>query len=424
MSWIKKIDSGTIALGIILLFAFAIRAGYVLTLEDKVFWVDEQDYLSLSQTIVDGNGYVDADGQPTAFRPIGYPLFLSALRLIGFESLDGFRIVQCVVGAATAYVIYLLTVLLFSELAGILAALFYSIYPYFIFLPGTILASTWFSFILVITTYILVKGLRLENNKLIACGGLLLGYATLVRPSAFVLIVPVIVWLFINTLNLKSFIRYSTLLVVTLVVVIAPWIVRNYIQIGVFNFSTNGGRNLWLGNNQKTTSYSGSNMSPTKELELKLSTAKSEVETDRLYGDAAIEFIKTNPRHVVKLFFQKAFYFWRLDPSPTTEGYVSLNKLHMWMSVLSFGPILILALVGFAQFPLETKKMVSLFLLYGIMFTVLHAVYFPKVRFRLPIDQFLIVLAANALVLNFHKMGFLKNTKKRFSNYFLKSKLV
>lgn len=424
MSWIKKIFSSNRTPWLILFLAFSIRLGYVLTLENKVYWVDEQEYLQLSQSMIDGKGYVDAEGQPTAFRPIGYPLFLSGLRLMGIKSPIGFRIAQCIVATATVYVIFLLTTLLFVRSAGMVAALFYSIYPYFVFLPGTILASTWFSFMLVTLTWLLIKGLKSENNRLIACGGLLLGVATLVRPSAFLLIVPVIVWLYINTLNLKSFLRFSAIVSVTLFLVICPWIVRNYNQVGILNFSTNGGRNLWLGNNPQTTAASGSNINPTKELEQKLNKVNTEVEADRLYSEAAKDFIRANPQDAIILFFKKALYFWRLDPSPTTEGYVTQNKLHWWVSVLSVGPVFLLATIGFIKSPKQTKKMVSLFLFYEIAFMVLHAVYFPKVRFRLPIDQFLIVLAAFALVMGSQKLDLLKRGKINFSISYFKSTLV
>lgn len=420
MSWIKR-HHHTLTLALILFCALAIRIGYVLSLENKVFWVDEVEYLQLSEKITSGAGYVDEAGNPTAFRPVGYPMFLAALRLVGIQSLGALRIVQCLIGAATVYLIYLLAMLIYNKRTALVAGAIYAVYPYFVFLPGTILASTWFGFLLVAATLIFVKGLMLENKWLILSGGLVMGYATLVRPSALLLILPVILWLIVNIIDRKKALSYSAAVLILFTAVVVPWMARNYQQLGTFGLSTNGGRNLWLGNNERTTPHTGSNLPPSKEIEMKLKTAKTEREKDEIYSQAAIAYIKNHPLRTAELFLKKAFYFWRWDPSPTTEGYVHQNRLHWWVSVLSFGPIFVMALIGFFYSPKNTKKILLLFVFYAAAFTLLHAVYFPKVRFRLPIDQFLIVMAGYGVTLVY---GWLLNCRSALFSFKLKNRPV
>ena len=387
----------------ILAVALALRIGYVLTVDQKTPWVDEVEYLALSEKILDGSGYVDDVGQSTAFRPVGYPLFLSGLRLLGIHSLTAIRIVQAFIGMGNVFLLFLLGTMLYSRNAGLIAAGFAAIYPYFIFLPGTILASTWFSFILVAATILFIKGQRIGNKTLMLAGGVLLGYATLVRPSTLLFIGAVIVWLVLNTQDRKTLAVQSAIVVIAFSAVISPWMIRNYSRLGIFNLSTNGGRNLWLGNNEKATPHTGSNLPPTKEIEEQLNQAQNEVQKDQVYSRAAWEFIRNHPQQTAILFIKKSLAFWRWDPSPTTDGYVKQNKLLWWISVLSFGPIFLLSLFGFAFSSPKVKKATMLFWLYAAAFTFLHAVYFPKVRFRLPLDQFLMVMAGFAVMVIFAK---------------------
>src|SRR2546428_6139290 len=57
---------------------------------------DAADYLRLAQRLRSGGGYVDTAGQPTAFRPPLYPLFLA---LTG-PDVRAAAVVQSVLGAA------------------------------------------------------------------------------------------------------------------------------------------------------------------------------------------------------------------------------------------------------------------------------------------------------------------------------------
>jgi len=69
---------------IVLTIAFIVRLGYVLTLGEKLYWEDEYDYSALGRSLAEGRGYVNNAGEPTAFRPVGYPLLLAAFYTMGF----------------------------------------------------------------------------------------------------------------------------------------------------------------------------------------------------------------------------------------------------------------------------------------------------------------------------------------------------
>ncbi|NIA28704.1 MAG: hypothetical protein GWP06_02175 [Actinobacteria bacterium] len=412
MSKIKKHQA--ILFGILLL-GFLIRTGYILTLENKVYWVDEFDYMALANHIVAGDGYVMDDGTPTAFRPVGYPLFLAMLRVVGINSLFAIRFVQVLLGVVSIWLIYLLGKLLFNSTVGLVAAGITTIYPYFIFVPGTVLATSWFSFLLIASTLLIFVGSETENIKLILLSGLLFAWAALTRPSGIVLIIAVMLWLGVYTLpDFRRLLKLSIPFALICAVAVAPWFYRNYQEFHIVNLSTNGGRNLWLGNNPKATINTGSNIPRPKQLDAKIAAAKSEAEVNRIYIQEAKKFILQNPGKSVLLFLGKAISFWRWDPSPTTHGYVRQNRFYRWISILSFGPIFSLSLLGFFFASAGTRKKLLLFFFYAVLFTFLHALFIIKVRFRLPLDYFTIVTASFALM-RFYELAKKMRRKRLFA---------
>jgi hypothetical protein len=69
------------------------------------FLPDEQDYLTLAEKIAT-RGFYTLDGEyPTAYRPPGYPLFLSLFYSIGAGVVD-FRILNFLILGLSIYLVY------------------------------------------------------------------------------------------------------------------------------------------------------------------------------------------------------------------------------------------------------------------------------------------------------------------------------
>lgn len=64
------------------------------------------------------------------------------------------------------------------------------------------------------------------------------------------------------------------------------------------------------------------------------------------------------------------------------------------MSVLSYGPILLLAIFGLIFAWKSHRKYVLLFGLLFLSFTIGYAFFITKARFRLPLDPYLIILGS------------------------------
>jgi len=373
---------------IVLLAGFCLRLMIATRASGELQWIDEQQYLALAQRLTAGEGYSNEAGAPTAFRPPGYPFLLAGLGALGLDSAASIRCVQVLLGTLTIWLIFLLGQAVFGTAAGITAAAVAAVYPYFLFIPATLLPTTWITLLVMGATLCLIRAADTGSILDAACSGLLFSAAILTRPSFLLLLLAAILWSLVRCRKIVPVL----LLICTILTL--PWAIRNAVRVDRFHLSTNGGRNLWLGNNPGTSLNPNASMPIPRFLEISLENAQTEGERDRLYSTAAWNHIKESPGRYATLALAKGAALWRWDPSPTTGGYLKVNRSIRWISILSFGPLFLFAIIGVASAPAPARSAVTLWLLYALGLTVVHALFFAKVRFRIPLDGFIILAAA------------------------------
>jgi len=379
----------------LLLMAWLLRLAYVLSLPDQLIWSDEKDYYRLGQSLSQGQGFVQINGQATAIRAVGYPMFLALLRWLGVTSLLGIRVVQSILSTATLWLLYLFLRILCEKSPWPLAAVGVgALYPYFIYLPGTVLATTLFCFLLVASVYFLFRALYLSEPFSLAIAGVFSGLASLAVATGLVLAAMTLLWLLGQRAGLKRLSLYG----LGLSLMLLPWLSRNVVKLELWNLASSGGYNFWLGNNAQAQIDLPGLILPSPELQQKLDAAGSEKEQDRLYTTAALEWITQSRERFVSLTIRKAAYFWRLSPSPVTRSYLQQSAVIRWLGTVSFTVMLFLAMLGYAKLPGEWKPARILWLLYFISFTIVHSLTIVKVRFRLPLDHFILLLSAYGLI--------------------------
>ncbi len=391
----RILHRANVSLVFILCLGFVLRLFWVMTLDNKISWEDEADYMALSEKITAGEGFVDAEGTPTAFRAPGYPVFLSALRIAGIYDPVGIRLAQVYLGTLIIWLVYALGGRIFDRKTATTAAFITAVYPYYIYMTGTILAATLLTGLVLLATWVLHKAVMENRLGLVCAGGVIMGLAVLTKPSAMTFVVAVVAWLvYVFAKTPREKITGPVLFAVAVLLTITPWTTRNYVRMNTPALTTNMGRNLWLGNNPLSTANTGSGIKMSNALERKIDLAGSETNAEKIYFDEAKNFIVHHPGKFILLTVQKGLGFWRWTPSPTTGGYGQQHLFLYWSSVLSFGPVFLLALAGFAFTTPARRKQIMLWVFYLLFFTLLHAFFISKVRFRLPLDAFLILTAA------------------------------
>lgn len=386
-----KKEASFILLCALLLLLFAGAAYVVFLGNDLRFW-DEGHYLTLSKNLHQGiysfNGVT-----PTAFQPPGYPFTLYLLSWIS-SSLLFLRFANFIFLSCAVALLYWILKKETDALTALIGALIAAAYPLFFYTAGTfypqILSSALFLLALA-----LILSLSRPNWKKEIAVGLTLGMLVLTVPS-FLLYLPL--WIAYPWFgkNPKKW-RAATLLLIGFSVIAGSWITRNAIAFDRFVLvSSNSGINLLLGNSHHTTALSGVNAN--LDAFLAVGGKMNEFEQDAYYRQEAIRWVKDNPFQALQLYLKKSLNFFNFQNDLASKEEKSWGK--DVLSFISFYPFLLLALGRLfvsARYPLKPFEwFLALFLLAS---PFLQAIFFTRIRFRIPFDFIIIYFAASSLSL-------------------------
>jgi len=382
----------------IFIMGLVLRILFAFYLENKIYWDDGFDYDGLATRLLEGKGYVNSDGMATSFRAPGYPFFLALVYLVFGHHFLAVRVIQSILDSLTIIIIASITKLIFNQKAGNFSAFIYTIYPLFVYTAGTFFPTTLFIFLLSSSMFSLFKTEKKPTLLNAVFLGIAFGISALTVPTVLVFFPLALLWLYFNRQNnYQKAILNTGMTVLSLILILSPWIIRNYhVHSKPVLIATNSGYNFWMGNNQWATASSGNTIQRPEYLLEALNQAGSETEKESIYYQDAFKFIKKHPGQFVNLTFQKALNLWRLYPDPGT-GYKTKALLSKIVGAVSYAPVLILAILGIILLWHQKKKYIVLLILLFFSFTIMHAFFIAKVRFRLPLDPYLIVLAGYVL---------------------------
>lgn len=270
--------------------------------------------------------YAGTPGVPTAFRPIGYPGTLALLYLVFGSKLIVGKLFNIVLSTLIMFLTYRLAKQFFNEKIAIITLALFAFSPLAIAYNSIHCSEILFSAILMLSIYLFFN----KNNPLLI--GLLIGYLTLIRPIGMFIPLIFAFFMFIKKdLKLKKKIVYIVSFAVAVAVVIAPWLIRNYIVFGEPVFSTNGGYVIYVNNNDEAT---GSWSDPYKYKDSPLAKYKTdtgfdEMATHKVGKELAYKWIKENPTRFVQLAFLRiANSYWYKTDDIMWSLTTSLNTWH------------------------------------------------------------------------------------------------
>ena len=240
-------------LPIMLVLASAIRLCWIFLFRPNPV-SDYAFYFRSAESIAEGFGY-SAHGAATAYFPVGYPLFLGIL-------FRAFGISVTVAEAANLFCSVASLVLAYrvaryvsgSEVAARLFLLFVAVYPNNVAYTSLASAEIFYLFLLFLGVDLLLPSVSSTGGThagRLLMAGFVFGVATLVKvqtlllPAFLLLLFPQFSW---EAKSLLNRLKRGAVLYVPLILVLCPWVIRNY---GVFNgfvLSNNGGINLYIGN--------------------------------------------------------------------------------------------------------------------------------------------------------------------------------
>ncbi len=192
---------------------------------------DTNFYEFTAASLANGHGYTGLSGDPTAGWPPVFPFLVSLLYRVFGERLSLALALNVVLSTATVILIYLVVDRMLGRREARVAAALFAILPGPLLMTGLFLSETTFIFVLV-AFLALVVFLPDRVWKPVVVG-VALGLAALTRGEGFLmLVIPLAMWW--GHVDRRTWLRRSALVVVVMGLTIAPWTIRNAIQLDAF----------------------------------------------------------------------------------------------------------------------------------------------------------------------------------------------
>ena len=369
---------------------------------------DAEGYWQLAQQIAAGKNFEFADPPRRVHRMPGFPAALAfSMKLFG-ESPFAARCLLAFVGTAACGAVYLLGRQLFDERIGLIACGLTAISPVMAGFSVLLLSETLFALTLTLNLWCAAKWLA-ESREPIADGrfqflwsaltGVGVAITTLVRPS-WLLAGPLLAVMVIALSFRKKDYGHRpsaygrrlevVVMLLALFATLLPWAWRNHSVCGHWVFTTLwSGPSLYDGFNPVANGDSNMTFFDDDNLMAKM----PEWDVDQHYKHAAWQFARQNPGRAIELTFLKLWRYWK--PWPSAEQFGGIGPALLVAGF--FIPICILAIRGWW---LVRSRLWTWLLPLGpiVYFAAIHAVFVGSLRYRLPAEYPLCVLAAVGLV--------------------------
>lgn len=418
---------------LVLAGAFVLRAGAAIGLQwhlDRtgprlcLIAGDAEGYWELAHKLAAGDDFSIYDPPRQVLRMPGLPLFLAAAITLTGENHLAVRLLLAGVGTSACGLVYWLGRRLFDHRIGLIAAAIVATSPTLVvcsvmFLSETLFAAALVACLLAFTELLHshrrsagpwasrshVTGLQPQSASAIVlplwrrsfpgdetknrmwlalAAGFLAAMATYVRPTWLIVGPAFALWHGLR--GGRTAWTQSGLLVVSMVVALSPWVVRNYLATGHLVVTT-----LWVG----PSLYDGLHPGANGDSEMTfierdgVYDRMSEYDADRYYRNAAWNFVRDQPSQAIQLVFVKLARFW--SPIPNADQF--RHPAVQIAVIASFVPLVMLAMVGCWHVRCDASCWL-LPLTPIVYFSLVHAVFVASLRYRLPAEYPLAVLAA------------------------------
>ncbi len=337
----------------------------------------------------DAEAYIEAGIKLFETGDIGNPLAMPLYPILTYLFGNGLVYLELAASAFTVWLVYRLTIEISQDyIAATLAGLITAGYPHFIFYSLLGLTETLYLFLVCLAFLLLYR-------KQFLWGSVVIVASILMRP-VLDLLAPILLLTFslvVHKETIPKALQRVGVYALVYVVLMAPWWVHNNAKYHTFvRLSLGDGIVLYSGNNPMNKSGGGvAYGGPNDDMDLSIfSHIRGPIERNNAMKAAAFDFIKENPGRFVELAGKKFVRFWRLWPYAPQYN----KPLYIAVSLMSYGVVLLLSIATLLKTGIANWRNYAPFLLFAGYLTAIHMVTIGSIRYRLPIEPFLIVMAS------------------------------
>ena len=367
-------------------------------------FTDKSD--DFAQTFVEHGTFGFIPGEPSAYTQPLYGFSLVPVYWIFDRTWWAVGGVQILVATATAFLVYAIGARVLSRRAGTFAAIVSTFSPYLVWhdvhLNREILDQ------LVAAALVLSVLVAADRRSLpwATAAGIYAGLAVL--GNVRLAFLPLVVAAYLLFRNGWSWAPLAV--IVAAAVTIAPWVVRNRVEVGCFALTTDA-RALWKANNPQTYDLLASGKwiddvrdppghpfpNPEEARDIYRQTGRKvhvdECANQEYYQDRAWRFVRDHPGEKAKLAGQAVRMEW--DPRTTASATESgRGAIREWAQPVYTSVLYALGLVGIA---VVRRRFVALALAVLAYQTLAAMVFVGATRYRVSTDFLIALLAAGAL---------------------------
>jgi 4-amino-4-deoxy-L-arabinose transferase-like glycosyltransferase len=401
-------DGFRLTIVVLLLVALACRFVVVKTTPDfdPSTAADPADYQRHALSIARGDGYPEspvAAGGPTASRPPLYTYWLGGVFKLSGNRVSAARYAQAVIGTLTVALLGLIAWQLWGRRVALIAVALGAVFGPLIVVGTSLLTEPLYLPLELAALAAVIQHRRSGHRyRWVLAGGFLAGLTILTRETGAVLLVPLAVAVWTGTPRLsRSALAPPLVLLVVAGLTVVPWTLRNAIVMDSFiPVSTTGPFALSGIYNDAAREARAAFRPPQHDPEyasLVRRTDLREAELARELRGAVVDYVGEHPSYVPEVAFWNTLRMLHLyDPSYARVNARdnALGRGLANLGLYGFYPVALLAAIGaFTRRARECPRFVWLapLLLASVVFSG------SFIRYRAPIDPFLVLLAALAV---------------------------
>jgi hypothetical protein len=326
------------------------------------------------------------------FHPPVYPYFIAVLYAL-FGTLTAVKVAQCLVGALLVPAVGRIGLFALGERPALVAAAVAAFYPEIVWFCSHFWAATVFTVLVWWAFERVIEADARDSTRVAVVAGVLWGLAILTRETVLYFLPFAALWL---GWRRPRGTRRAAALVVTALLVVVPWTIRNYLVFETFvPVSTAGALNLWQGNTHLSR----------QEVYEEYWAVRGRMQKYRHTQEKAIESIMSRqPGWIFEKLRDEMPAYWAAHGQPVVHlergAYGDVPRSRALAAIAAvlvpYLVVLVLFVVGLAVLP--RGRPIVLLLAFLLFYVLIHVAAHGYPRYRVPSLPVLFLVAGQGWV--------------------------